>query len=183
MDRYVLGHLSWFSSDFQEINFLFFWFPGLRTTCSSSCRSCMASWGRAAWSACWAEPTSSRTFSCSWRPPASSRWSATGIRPSRLWFHAVVPVARWLSSYVFPGLRSQGWSKAESLPGHHSQDHRPPDSGPASGAPRLGDGVHLPSFAGVQGEDVRHSHVDPGQLQVLNAAVDLALLRLWMYLF
>lgn len=63
------------------ILFYFFWFPGLSTTCSSSCRSCMASWGRAAWSACWAEPTSSRTFSCSWRPPASSRWSATGIIP------------------------------------------------------------------------------------------------------
>lgn len=26
MDRYVLGHLSWFSSDFQEINFLFLFF-------------------------------------------------------------------------------------------------------------------------------------------------------------
>lgn len=82
------------------------------------------------------------------------------IRPLRCLFH---------DFFCLPGLTLQGWRQAEGLSGYYSQDLGRPDSSPAAGGPRLRDGVHLPPLTGVQREDVRHSHVDPGQLQVLSS--------------
>lgn len=46
------------------------------------------------------------------------------------------------------------------------QNRCPADPRAAAGGPGTRDGVHLPPVTGVQGENVRHLDVDPGQLQV-----------------
>lgn len=84
-----------------------------------------------------------------------------------------VPEYFFVFCKCFPLCRSciQGRSNAESVSRNHPQNSSPPDSTSASGDPWSRDVICLPPVTGVPRENVRHPHVDPGQLQVcMNAS-------------
>ena len=59
----------------------------------------------------------------------------------------------------------QGRGEAEGVSGHPPQGAGPADPPADAGGPGSRDGLRVPPLPRLQGEDVRHPHVDPGQLQ------------------
>lgn len=70
------------------------------------------------------------------------------------------------------------------MSGHRAQGAGPADPPTAAGAPGSRDGLRVPPLTRLQGEDVRHPHVDPGQLLASDRLfVDLLKIDIYLAFF